>query len=422
MSVDRIIQGQLNNTDTAPLDGPGTEIFDAVNGVLDIVDNNHGRQTMITALAVLGNQLALASVTTAQQLLAMVLNGGLANSPGRRLRLEFNATYNTTSANVATLTLALLMGGTPTQTITVVTNPAVGSTVNANGTLVTLIANGATPVGNQVALGSSVGATATALYTFLSASADVNIAKSTWTNPSSGVVLSTALVNGYLPTWGSNALQDFTLQYGLASGQTVLTIVTAASNTAATKNLQIQGQFDLVIPQANAPGGASPIVGKGKLGANLTAATTNTLSWYGDVNIEPNTITIGTNPAAGGTMNVNGTLVTWIANGGTPVGNQVALGTTATGSATALYTFLAASTDANISKTTWTNPSGGVVLGTSKTAGWATFFTGSVAADYTTTTPAMDLSLPQVLSLTIAASGSGVPAAQLQNATLELIT
>jgi hypothetical protein len=49
-----------------------------------------------------------------------------------------------------------------------------------------------------------------------------------------------------------------------------------------------------------------------------------------------------------------------------------------------------------------------------------TFFTGSVAADYTVTTPAMDLSLPQVLSLTIAGSAA-VPVAQLQNATIKLI-
>ncbi len=420
MGVDRITQGQLNNTATDALDGPGSLVFDAVNGVLDAVNNTQNRKTMQVLLAALGNQVALTTITTAQQLAAIVLQGGVANSTGRHARLKFNATYNTTSANVAALTVALLIGGTPTLQITVGTNPTAGATINANGTLVTFIANGATPVGNQVALGTTTTATATAIYTFLNASADVNIAKSTWTNPSSGVVLSTAKVNGYLPIWGSSVLQDFTLQYGLASGATVLSIVSAASNTAATTGLQMQGEFDLIIPQSNAPGGASPIVGKGRCGFNLTAATSGVMSWYGDTNIEANTITIGTNPAAGGTMNVNGTLVTWIANGGTPVGNQVALGTTATLSATALYTFLNASTDANIAKTTWTNPSNGVVLGTSKTPGWATFFTGSVAADYTVTTPAMDLSLPQVLSLTIAGSAS-VAAAQMQNLTLEIV-
>ena len=420
MSVDRITQGQLNNTATDALDGPGSLVFDAVNGVLDAVNNTQNRKTMQVLLAGLGNQVALTTITTAQQLAAIVLQGGVANSTSRRMRLRFNATYNTTSANVAALTVALLMGGTPTLQITVGTNPTAGATINANRTLVTFIANGATPVGNQVALGTTTTATATAIYTFLNASADVNIAQSTWTNPSSGVVLSTANVNGYLPIWGSSVLQDFTLQYGLASGATVLSIVSAASNTAATTGLQMQGEFDLIIPQSNAPGGASPIVGKGRCGFNLTAATSGVMSWYGDTNIEANTITIGTNPAAGGTMNVNGTLVTWIANGASPVGNQVALGTTATLSATALYTFLNASTDANISKTTWTNPSNGVVLGTSKTPGWATFFTGSVAADYTVTTPAMDLSLPQVLSLTIAGSAS-VAAAQMQNLTLEIV-
>ena len=69
---------------------------------------------------------------------------------------------------------------------------------------------------------------------------------------------------------------------------------------------------------------------------------------YLDTNVfTQNTITVGTNPTTGATITINGTLVTFIVNGGTPVGNQVALGTTAAATATALYTFLAASTDAN---------------------------------------------------------------------------
>lgn len=421
MGVDRITQGQYNRNANAPLDGPGSEIFDAVNGVLDLVNNAGNRVSQQVTLAAWNNQLGLTAITTAQQLLAWVAPAGLLNSPGRRIRLEYNAVYSTTSTNVATLTLALLMGGLATLSVTCVVNPPASSTLNVNGTIVTFIPNGATPVGNQVALGTTTTATATAIYTFLAASADPNISQATWTNPTAGVVLATAKANGYLPKWGSNVLSDFTLQYGLSGGQTLTTITTAASNTAATTGLQIQGLIDLVIPVSNPPGGASPVVAKAEVGANLTAAASGLLSYYGDTNNEPDSITIGTIPTAGSTMNVNGTTVTWIVNGGTPVGNQVALGTTTTNTATALYTFLAASTDANISKSTWTNPTNGVVLGTSKVAGWVTFFQSSLPADYTLTTPAMDLSLPQVMSLTLAASAA-VPTAQLQNATIKLVS
>jgi hypothetical protein len=420
MGVDRISNGQINNTGLDLTDSAGTIIFDAANGVLDLVMNSKQRQTMETNLANWNNQIALATITTAQQLLAYPFAGGLLNSPNRRVKLEYEGIFTSPGSATPTLTIALLMGGKATLQIKVVTIPAVGSTLNVNGTTVTFIANGATPVGNQIALGATAAATATAIYTFLNASTDTNIALCVWTNPTSAIVLGTATANGYLPTLGSSVLNDFTLQYGVSGAQTLATTTTDQINTTGAAGLQLQGEIDIIIPQANNSGGVSPIVCKTSIGAQIQATSAGAISFYTDTNVEQDTITIGTNPAVGDTITVNGTLVTFIVNGGTPVGNQVALGTTATNTATAIKNFLAASTDANISKTTWTNSST-TVIGNSKVAGWVTFVTTSVPAKITYTTPTLDLTLPQVISLTIASSGGGITAATLQNATLKLI-
>ncbi len=92
-------------------------------------------------------------------------------------------------------TLAAIPSFTPTALIaavaaagdiTIGTNPANNDTVTINGTVVTFVTSGAS--GNQVNLGGTAALTATALYTFLNGSADTQISKLTWTNPSSGVV------------------------------------------------------------------------------------------------------------------------------------------------------------------------------------------------------------------------------------------
>lgn len=59
-------------------------------------------------------------------------------------------------------------------------------------------------------------------------------------------------------------------------------------------------------------------------------------------------------PTAADTVTVNGTLITFVASG--PSGNQVLIGSSAADQAFRLYTFLAASVDANISKMTFVSP------------------------------------------------------------------
>jgi hypothetical protein len=98
------------------------------------------------------------------------------------------AVYNTTTFTIQT----------NTSSITLATNPLNNDTVTINGTTVRFVTSGAT--GNQVNIGASAAATATALYTMLAASSDVNLIKSTYTNPSPGVIVFGYQSTGYVET------------------------------------------------------------------------------------------------------------------------------------------------------------------------------------------------------------------------------
>lgn len=227
-------------------------------------------------------------------------------------------------------------------------------------------------------------------------------------------------VTGFL-VYSTTSTNVATISLALKLGTvTLCTITTAATNTAASVNLPIQFEFDFCIPAGNKGGGLSAIAAHGYVAANIGTVAAAAVASYADTNVAANTITIGTNPAVGDTITVNGTLVTFIVNGGTPVGNQVALGVSATATATALFTFLAASADPAIILSTYTNPSAGVVLATGTASGFLPFATTSVPAKITFSTPAIDLSVAQTLSVTIAASAA-VPSAQLQNARIEIL-
>jgi hypothetical protein len=311
MAFEQITSGPSGPTTNNPSCTPNGLTLDKQNNVVASVGTSGTEGVLETLLAVFGPAVPLTAITTAQTMLSKALNAYLLNRVGRTLRLQGSVYYSTTSTNVATVTIALTLGGV-----------------------------------------------------------------------------------------------------------TLCTITTTASNTAASTNLQIQFDFYLTV---NAAGTSGVLVSHGNVTANLGTATSAAMSQFGDTNVDPIlTITIGTNPAVGDTITVNGTLVTFIVNGGTPVGNQVALGTTATLTATALYTFLAASTDVNIVKSTWTNPSNGVVVGTAKAAGFVPSATTSVTAKITLSNTGVNLTAAQTLAVTIAASAA-VPSATLAYATLELV-
>ena len=101
-------------------------------------------------------------------------------------------------------------GSAATGTITIATNPSDGDTVTVNGIVVTFKTSGA--IGNQVNIGASAGATATALTAFLNTSGQAGLAVATYTANASAVTV-TYDVKG---TAGNN--------FTLASGQASVTV------------------------------------------------------------------------------------------------------------------------------------------------------------------------------------------------------
>lgn len=305
-----ISNGPSNATGQAPQAAPQGLSFDKQNNILASVGTAGTEAVLQTRLFADSVQVALTAITTAQTLWSHALNAWLLNRNGRKLRIQGKLIYSTTSANVATLTIALTLGGV-----------------------------------------------------------------------------------------------------------TLCTITTAATNTAASTGLPVEYEFEMKVASS---GTIAAIFTFGSLKADIGTAVTAAIAQYLDSNVGNNTITVGTNPTAGATITVNGTLITFIANGGTPVGNQVALGTTAAGTATALYTFLNASTDVNIVKATYTNPSSGVVLATVNTANFLPYAGTSVPADITFSTPTVNAESALTLAATIAASAA-VPSAQLLSNRIDLI-
>jgi hypothetical protein len=87
----------------------------------------------------------------------------------------------------ATASLTGFTVGLNVSSITFTGNAVAGDTVTVNGVVITFVTSGAT--GNQVNIGASATATATALYSFLNASSNTSIQVSQpFTNPGAGVV------------------------------------------------------------------------------------------------------------------------------------------------------------------------------------------------------------------------------------------
>jgi hypothetical protein len=315
MGANRIQKGPLNATATNPLDTVAI-VQDQQNNTLSISGDTHKLTTLQELIAVIGPQLALTTITTAQTLLSTAnlsparFNAGELNVAGRTLLVSGSLVYSTTGGNVATITLELTLGGV-----------------------------------------------------------------------------------------------------------TLCTITTAATNTAASTNLPVQFQFELNVAATGVNG---ILQTHGQVNANIGTTAAAAIATYLDTNVDGAlTITVGTNPANGDTITINGTVVTFTS--GTATGNQVKIGGSAALTATALYSMLAASTDANIALSTWTNPSSGVVTGTAIAAGFVPAASTSVTAKITLSNTTVNLTAADTLTVAIAGSGSGLLAAQLNNAMIELV-
>jgi phage tail sheath protein FI len=135
-----------------------------------------------------------------------------------------SVTVGGVTSNYLTGVNVALGGGVTTTVITLATNPANNDTLTINGTAVTFVTSGAT--GNEVNIGASAAATATALSTFLAASADSNLSKATYTNPSAGVVQATAKATETITAATSDATAITFVNNGstLASADCYLTL------------------------------------------------------------------------------------------------------------------------------------------------------------------------------------------------------
>lgn len=98
---------------------------------------------------------------------ASIVTGGLSGAGVTWNGSQFIVKSSSTGAGVAA-----------TGSVLLTLNPSASDTLTVNGTVVTFVSG--TPTGNQVQIGGSTAITAANLWTFLSGSADVNIAKATY--------------------------------------------------------------------------------------------------------------------------------------------------------------------------------------------------------------------------------------------------
>lgn len=174
MGADVISQGV---PPTSNPNAPGSLIVDVVDGALYLVPNSGTPKALSSLIASLVNQTALTAITTAQTLFSVALGAGALNMVGRVLRVHGYVVFNTTAANVATVTLVLKLGGVTLGTIlTTATNTAAltGAPLEFDFLIAVTTAgsSGAVVVsgGVNVQLGATIGA---ALTPFALPAADV---------------------------------------------------------------------------------------------------------------------------------------------------------------------------------------------------------------------------------------------------------
>jgi hypothetical protein len=110
MGVDRITSGPLTAAGTNPYDQQAL-VLDAQNNILETSGSSRALAAARSAQAVIGAQTALATVTTAQNLISRNLNAGVLNKLGRTFIIKGWLIYTTPGTTTPTLTIALTLGG-----------------------------------------------------------------------------------------------------------------------------------------------------------------------------------------------------------------------------------------------------------------------------------------------------------------------
>lgn len=130
MGADRITYGPPSASGVNSFDQKAI-VLDQTNGVLYSSGAANNRKLMVAmgAPLVLSAQPAATAITTAQGLLAFVFGAGALNVTGRKLRVKGRLIYSTTAANVATISIALTLGGV---TLCTITTAATNTAASAN--------------------------------------------------------------------------------------------------------------------------------------------------------------------------------------------------------------------------------------------------------------------------------------------------
>lgn len=124
MGADRIVSGGAGKI----MDSPGALIADQLTGLLGVVTVAQGVVFGGARFANVGTQTALTAITTAQTLFSQAFGAGVLNTVGRSIRVRGSLVYNTTSTNVATITIALKLGAVTLCTITTAATNTAAST------------------------------------------------------------------------------------------------------------------------------------------------------------------------------------------------------------------------------------------------------------------------------------------------------
>ncbi len=130
MGADRVTYGPPSATGFNAFDQKAL-VLDQTNGVLYVsgAANNRKLMTAMGAPLVLPPQTARTAITVAQPLLSFAFGAGALNVTGRKLRVKGVLIYSTTAANVATISLALTLGGV---TLCTITTAATNTAASAN--------------------------------------------------------------------------------------------------------------------------------------------------------------------------------------------------------------------------------------------------------------------------------------------------
>jgi hypothetical protein len=180
MGADSIVQGTPTATQCFGTEGL---ILDQTNGNLYVFGKTRIPALVGSTLKVVPIQTALTAITTAQNLFTYQFGAGALNSVGRTFVVSGTAIYSTTAGNVATLTIALTLGGVTLATITTAaTNTAASTNLPLQFSFtVTVVSTGASgtllAVGNvQVNIGTAAAGALTGFgTTTTAASSAVNL-------------------------------------------------------------------------------------------------------------------------------------------------------------------------------------------------------------------------------------------------------